>query len=139
MVATLNQATERIYQTFQTDWGTTSVFTFDNEEFDPPEAGVDWVRLAVRHFDSNQETLGGVGNRKFLREGRIFVQCFTALDKGRAAADNLATIARNIFEGKTLGTESIRCTDSVVREIGPIDDGFYQVNVEIAFNYDEVK
>jgi hypothetical protein len=138
MVATLNQARERIYQTFNTDWGSTSAFTFDNDEFDPP-AAADWVRFSVRHFDSNQESLGGVGNRKFLREGRIFVQCFTPLDSGLAGADNLATVARNIFEGKTLGTENIRCTDAVVREIGPTDDGFYQLNVEIAFNYSEVK
>lgn len=138
MTATLNQARERIYQTFSTDWGATSPLAFDNEKFVPPNPVGDHVRVTVRHNDSQQESLGDVGSRKFLRFGSVFVQCFTALDIGTTAADALAVVAKNIFEGKTLAPESIRFTDAIVREIGELD-GFYQVNMEAPFNYDETK
>ena len=138
MSATLTEATERIYQTFKTDWGVTSPLVFDNEKSVAPKPTDDWVRLSVRHNTSNQESLGGVGFRKFERGGSVFVQCFTPLDKGRAGADALAEAARNIFEGKTLSPESIRFTNTIVQEIGE-DDGWYVVNVESLFTYTETK
>jgi len=137
-MTTLNQARGRIYQDFVTGWGTTSALTFDNEKFSPP-ATANWVRLSVRHNASTQKSLGAVGNRKFMRGGSVFVQCFTALDSGVSGADNLATVARNIFEGITLSPETVYFTDVVVREIGPTDDGYYQINVEASFDYDETK
>lgn len=138
-MTTLAQARERIYESFVTDWGATSPFTLDNEAYDTP-VGSEWVRVAVRHNASNQETLGGIGNRKYERIGSVFVQCFTPLDKGLAAADNLAAAARAIFEGKTLAPagEAIHFFDVVVREIGP-DGAWYQVNVEAFFTYHETK
>jgi hypothetical protein len=138
-MTTLGQARERIYESFVTDWGATSAFTFDNEEFDPP-TGTPWVRLAVRHTASNQETLGGIGQRKYERIGSVFVQCFTPLDSGVASADNLASIARAVFEGKTLAPagEAIHFFDVVVREVGP-DGAWYQINVEAFFTYHETK
>lgn len=138
MAATLTQARERIYQTFTTDWGVTSPVQFDSEKFQTPVPTDDWVRVSVRHNSSSQESLGGVGNRKFMRGGSVFVQCFTPLDKGAKGADVLALTAKNIFEGKTFAPESIRFTDVVVREIGP-SSGWYQTNVEASFNYDEIK
>ena len=136
-MATLNQARERIYQTFVTAWGTTSALSFEGEAFTPP-VGAPWVRVSVRHSDAVQDSLGGIGLRKFERIGRVFVQCFVPLDTGLAAVDNLATLARNVFEGKTLSPEAIHFFGVVVREIGP-DDGWLQVNVEAAFIYHETR
>lgn len=138
-MATLNQAREKIYQRFVSDSGMTHLvnLTFDNDDFQPP-AGSDWMRLAVRHLASTQESLGGVGTRKFERIGSVVVQCFTPLDKGAAAGDNLATAARNVFEGKTFNPEAIHFFDCVVREIGPTGT-WYQVNVEAFFIYHETK
>jgi hypothetical protein len=138
-MTTLNQARERIYQQFVTDGGLVHqvTLTFDNDDFDPPE-GTPWARLSVRHRASTQESLGGVGLRKFERIGAVIVQCFVPLDKGTQAADTLATAARNVFEGKTFTPEAIHFFDVVVREIGP-DDAWYQVNVEAFFIYHETK
>lgn len=136
-MTTLNEARGRIYQDFATAWGATSALTFDNEDFSPP-AGLPWVRLAVRHESAQQESLGEPGARKFERLGRVFVQVFTPLDTGAATADNLASAARAVFEGKTLTPENIRFHAVTVREIGP-DGAWYQVNVEAQFSYTETK
>ncbi len=138
MSVTLTEATERIYQTFSDDWGSTSLFAFDNEKLVPPKPSDDWVRVTVRHAGGGQESLGDVGNRKFTRQGSVFVQCFVPLNEGRAGADLLVIAARNIFEGKTLLPESIRFTGSDVREIGE-SEGYYQMNMEAFFNYTETK
>ncbi len=137
-MTTITEAREAIYAAFATGWGTRCAYTFDNESFDPP-TGADWVLVAVRHSASTQRSLGSVGNRKFRRAGRVFVQCFSPLDGGTAASDILSRAARNIFEGVSLDPERVVFTDVVVREVGPTDDGLYQVNVEAAFTYDETK
>lgn len=133
----LNDARGAIYGAFNTGWGVTSVFTFDNEEFNPPTNAV-WARLVVRHDTRDQVSLGGLGARKFDSGGSVIVQCFAPLDKGAALADTLATVAVGIFEGKTLTPEGIRFTAAIVREIGPTED-WYQINVEAFFTYTETK
>jgi hypothetical protein len=133
-MTTLNDARGIIYAAFVAGIGATP-FTLDNENYDPPTDAV-WYRLAVRHADRNQESLGGLGARKFESEGSVFVQCFAPLDSGAALADTLAETARSIFEGKTL--TQIRFTSAAVREIGPTDD-WYQINVEATFTYTETK
>ena len=136
-MVTVNEARGAIYTAFSTDWGTTSVLDLDNEDFDPP-TGVPWARLIVRHSARAQESLGGVGRRKFESIGSAIVQCFTPLDKGAAPADALAQVAMGILEGKTLLPEGIRFTAAVPTEIGPTED-YYQFNVEASFAYVETK
>ena len=138
-MATPNEAAGRIYQDFATGWGATSPFTFDNENPKGfPPANAPWARVSVRHGPTNQESLGGVGRRKFERTGSVFVQCFAPLDGGRVAADTLAQVARTIFEGKTLTPENLHFTAVEIREIGP-DEAWYQINVEAPFTYTETK
>ena len=136
-MATLNEARERIYQAFDTGWAGLSIQTFDGEKFTPP-TDADWVRLAVRHDGRAQDSLGGVGRRKFESVGRVLIQCFTPLNEGAAGADVLATAAMDIFEGKTLSPEQIRFTSAAPIEIGPTDD-WYLINVEAFFTYTETK
>lgn len=128
-------AREAIYQEFLTAWGATSPFTFENEAY-TPTAGVSWVRLSVRHNTSLQDSIGGVGNRKFERSGRVFIQIFTPLDRGLRPADALTATARAIFEG--VRVSGIVFYSPVIREIGP-DGAWLQVNVECPFDYQEVK
>lgn len=137
-MTTLNEARERIYQTFATEFVATSGrYTFDNTEYDPPE-GLPWARLVVRHSGSNQECLGPVGRRKFERIGSVIVQVFVPLDSGTQEADTVSRAVRLIFEGRTLSPEAIRFTDCVVQEIGP-DGAWYQQNVEAFFTYTETR
>jgi hypothetical protein len=135
-VTTLTAAREAIYQAFVTGWGSTSAYTFDGEDYNPP-VGAAWVRISVRHFESRQWTLGGIGERKFIRRGLVFLQFFLPGNKGARDSDALVTAARNIFEGVHLPSD-IRFTSFENREIGRTD-GWYQVNAEAYFEYDERK
>ena len=137
-MTTLNEAAEAIYQSFETAWGATSALTFDNEEFDPPD-NAPFVRLTVRHNGARQDTIGRATNRKFGRTGSVFVQIFTLANEGRANADNLAQTARAVFEGVTLSGTTLFFRNVIVREIGPGDGRWYQVNVEAEFKYFETK
>lgn len=128
-------AKESMLQAFITDWAAATEVDSDNEKFDTP-VDEDWVRWSCRHNDSNQESLGGVGHRKFTRGGSVFIQVFGRLDKGSRPADALAQNARAIYEGKTI--DGVRFTDVIIREIGP-DDSWYQINVEAIFEYTETK
>lgn len=132
---TLPEAKEVILDHFITEWAAATAVDADNEEFTPP-VDADWVRIVTRHNDSNQESLGSVGNRKFTRGGSVFIQVFGRLNKGSGSADVLAQNARVIFEGKTIG--GIRFTDTIPREIGP-DDAWYLINVEAIFEYTETR
>ena len=135
-MTTISQAREAIYGRFNTNWGTTSPFQFDNENFTPPDKA--WARLVVRHIGSSQETLGSSGNRKFERRAVVFIQIFTKADKGTSEADTLVRIARDIFEG--INFSGLRFLHGVIRETPePQDSKWYQVVVEIFFAYDETK
>lgn len=136
-MTTTNQARERVYSQFLAGWGVLSPVTFDNEAYTPP-SGARWVRLVMRHTVGLQETLGAPGLRRFERRGNVIVQCFVPLNAGVAAADELATAARTVFEGKTLGTEAVHFFGVSTREIGN-DGAWYQINVEASFLYHETK
>lgn len=130
----LNEARGAIYAALVAGIGGTP-YTFDNEAFDPPTEAV-WVRLAMRHTGRAQDTLGPSGNRKFEATGNVIVQVFAPLDTGAAGCDAVVETVRALFEGVTVS--GIFFYGAVVREIGPGDD-WYQINVEAAFTYNEVK
>lgn len=133
----LATAREAIYQAFidGTSLPDTSV-TFSNEEFKAPTDAT-WARLTVNHEAGIQDTLGELGNRDFLRNGRILIQLFDSVNNGTAGLDSLAHSTRNIFEGKTLSGGL--CFHSVdVRETGS-DGEWFQFIVDAQFNYRETK
>lgn len=134
-MTTFAAAKESIVQQFVTDWGANSAYTFDNEKFAPP-VDAPWVRLSVRHVASQQTSLGGLGNRKFDREGLVLIQVFGRLDRGTKEVDDLVEKALAIYEGKTI--DLIRFTSTVPREIGPID-GWYQSTLDAQFTWTERK
>lgn len=127
-----------MYLAFTTAWGTLTPVTLDNEEHDNNDGIVPWVRVAIRHNAAGQETLGKVGNRKFMRGGSVFVQVYVLGNEGTSEADTLATTARNVFEGVSLAGTTVRFKDVIVRETGPTDK-WYQTVVEAVFEYDETK
>lgn len=135
-MTTTVDAREAIYQRFvdNTALATTN-YTFDSEQYTPP-AGETWVRLMVRHTDSEQHSLGGTNQRKFRRFGLIFVQVFSPLDAGTRANDTVVQATRDIFEG--VDASGIKYYNAIPREIGP-DGAWFQTNLEITFDYDETK
>lgn len=136
MVSTAD-AVAAIYDKFVTAWGVTTPIAADSQHFNPP-SNDEFVRLAVRHTVSNQESLGGVGTRKYDRQGFVIVQIFTPLNVGVKTALTLADQAREIFEGTRITGIDMRFNDCQIQELGPLD-GWYQVNVQTEFAYSEVK
>ena len=142
-MATRLEVKEALVAAFVAGWsGQTAPVTYDNETFDSQSLS-SFVRVAVRFFDSDIGALGGPGvsgQRKYTRVGAVFVQCFCREGIGTRTADLLAEAAANIFEGKSFLSSQIRISGRVpVIEIGPDGEGFYQINVEANFEYDERK
>ncbi len=116
----------------------TGQVTLENEQWKPP-TDTPWVRVSVRHFDGGQDSLGGVGFRKFSRVGSLFVQIFIPQDTGGTApADTIAQEARTLLEGKALTGTTIKLLTSQIRELGQIDGDFVVV-VETGFEYIETR
>ncbi len=134
-MTTLNEAKESIYSRFVTEWGTTTPFTFDNEELEEP-ANDPWVRLTVRGLSRGQETLGRTGNRRFRSAALVFVQVYTRTNTGVKQGDELAVQAKDIFEA--ISFSGLDFNNGVVRESGA-QGKWYQHLAEIAFDYDEIK
>ncbi len=136
-MTTRGQAKQAIYLAFQTAWASETAFTFENENFDPPDESP-WVRLSVQHTDAGQETLGSAGNRNFERIGSVLVQIYTLLNAGTERSDELVEKAVEIFEGKEFAGTTVRFKDVAGRESGPTGR-WYLAIVEADFVYIEKK
>lgn len=134
-MTTIAESRKAIYDRFITEWGNTSIFTFENEKFIPPE-DTPWVRLSVRNITGEQETLGPIGLRKYDRRGIIAMQIFVLADTGLAQADALSKTAQDIFEG--ISFLGVHTDNSNIKESG-IDGKWLMMLVEIFFFYDETK
>lgn len=113
-------------------------YCFDNEKFDPTTvpAGESWYRVSARMEESNQETLGGPGERRYIRRGTIFIQLFTPSDGGKAVVDEQTPLARDIFE--SVDFSGVRCDDTEVREVGQ-DGKWDQTNITSRFWFEQTQ
>ena len=150
MTATVTQARNEVFTLFRTAWladasslGVELRYE-DVGPTDPPKipTGGDapsWVRIQLRHADGDQSSLGGeTGTRIFERFGIITVQVFTPTGDGLVLNDTLSLIARNAFEGKTTSPGAVRLRRARIVAVGE-DGPWYQSNVLVDFEYDEVK
>lgn len=105
----------------------------------PPSGQEPWIRPMVRHSGGEQATLQGeTGNRRFRRFGTLTVQVFHPVGVGLVGgATDYADVIRDAFEGVG-SNEGMIYRDVSVNEIG-VDGDFFQSNVQIDFEYDELK
>lgn len=137
-MTTIPEAEEALAQRFVDTWTPTGhEFTLENEKFSRPESEP-WARFSVRINAATQDTLGGVGNRKFERSGSVFVQVFTPLDEGTNRSSQLVQTVVNGFEGTRIVGTTIRFNDVIPRKTG-IDDKWFGQIVEATFDFDETK
>lgn len=132
---TLNDARKAIQDKFKLDWASETVYDFDNSDFTIPE-GEFWVRVVVRVRTRDQKTLGRVGNRKFNTKAAISAQVFVPVLTGTSDADRLSAKLANIFDATRLGELCFQA--AVVRESG-VSGEFFQYNVEVPFDFEEIK
>lgn len=138
-MVTITAAREAIYERFLTNFTAVPAARIDaaNEDFDPP-VGQPWVRLSVTHNTATQQSLGGAGQRKFLRFGSFFVSIYVPENTGLQTADTIANSVRQLMEGVSLNNNDIRMNACTITEIG-IVDGWLLVQAETVFNYTETR
>lgn len=153
------EAYDHLLATFQNTWtdagtGWASVLTeeprvewpnLDGRRTDsvpatPEDGDGPWVRVYVRHFDSDQATLGEQGCRIFTRTGMIGVDIFAPLNTGLKLPYQLGIVSKRAFEGKRgHGDGSGIIFRSVrLRERDNYQKRWAHVSVQADFEYDEV-
>lgn len=136
-MTTFAEARDEVLAVLADAWdGTGFTLAWDDLPFDKPSAAP-WARATLRHTVSAQATLSGeTGNRRFRRVGMLFVQIFTPCGEGLSRGYSLAKVVTDAYEGER--TAGVWFRNVTVKEIGPSDDWF-QTNVTVEFEYDEVK
>lgn len=107
----------------------------DNKKFDKPD-GVKWVRLTIKFNSGNQDSLGRENNRKFTKQGLIFVQVFTPSNKGTDDNDDLCNSSLNLLDGVRIN--DLWLYRGRIKTIGS-DGEFYQQNVVVEFEFENIR
>lgn len=113
-------------------------FVYDNEPYSGSK-DVEFARLAVRNTGRDQQTLGGIGHRKWESRARLLIQYFAILgDEGTKAADIRVKAIANMFEGVPLAGTTLELHEANIREVGP-DKGWFQFQIEVPFRFYETR
>lgn len=134
---TFSVAVKDIESRFQSIWGSTTRWTTDGDVSFTPPTNAAWVRLNVRSSESEQVSLGNTP--RFRHYGVIIFQVFVPITKqgfgARTAYSHADTIA-GAFRNVNFGSPVIYCRAPNAINIGE-RDGWYQVNLEVPYYWDE--
>lgn len=140
MLSTFTEARDDILGMVKTAWATAGSYTllYDDIKGVIPTTAVPFARAIVRHNTGRQSSLsGGLGTKKFTRQGVLSIQIFSVSGTGLQSADSLCKIMMDAFEGKA-SPNGVWFRNARINEIGA--DGFwFQTNVIIEFEYEEIK
>lgn len=117
---------------------------FDDARADPPGTETppsrvgSWARARVQHTTGRQASLAGAsGTKRWERGGFLIVQLFTPALDGQNLADSLGSIILGAFEGYS-SPSGVWFRNPRMNEVGK-DGAWYQTNLFVDFQYDEVK
>lgn len=151
MATTQALATDEILLKLKTAWdadagtavgGSTPALVYEATEKDmkphPSTLDAPWGRVVIRHGGGRQLTMGGIGRRRFMRNGTIWVQCFYPWKEGAdlTPAEALAVVARNAYEGER--SRNLTFKGVAAQERGR-DGLFYRWDVLVKFEWYEIK
>lgn len=103
-----------------------------------PETELTWARATIRHAGGGQATLsGGLGRQRYTRTGILTIQLFSPSGEGLSSADISAKIFMDAFDGKS-SANGVWFRKVRFNEIGP-DGNFFNNNIIVEFEYDEIK
>lgn len=140
-ISTLVEARDKVMLHFTTAWNAQTppipLLIYDDRHRDLPD-NAPYARITMRHNVMDQRTLGNIGNRRFRRFGIITVQIFTLSNQGLATADVFAKVALDAFEGSNTAPDEIHFRNARINEVGE-DGPWFQTNVLVDFDYDEIK
>lgn len=135
MTLTYKQAVDDINKMFD-DVFPNEVF-WESVQKDKPVIDDPWASAVIRHAIGRQDTLGGVGNRSFLRGGTFIAGIYAHGGNGLSIAYELARVSANAYEGKS-SPNGVWFRDVRIQEIGR-DGDWFQVNMLAEFEYYETK
>lgn len=137
MNLTYKQAVDEILSILKAAWDPTGHKMFYENTRDQRETDMSpWATVIVRHAAGQQDTLGGVGNRQFLRSGIVLVTINIPSTSGLSEAYNLAKVVTDAFEGSS--SSGVWFRNVRINELGR-EGSFFQTNVVIEFEYYETK
>ncbi len=139
MAATQEVASDEMLAFFKTAWDTTgNLAVYENVKGAVPTAQAAWARPIIRHDPSGIQSLMGLLNKvKYVRTGRMVVSIFIPNGNGLSLGRSLGKTVADAFEGKTTAS-AVWFRNVRIIEVGP-DGEWYQFNVGIDFQYDEIK
>lgn len=147
--ASTAEARDAMLALFKTAWDAQTppvpIVIYDDMRSQPPTDSESWARVNVQHANTVQATLGGVGGRRFRKNGVLTVQVFTPLAGGPGSAgggltvnDALVKIAVDAFEGRSTRPDGVEFRGVTPREVGQ-SGAWFQTNVIVLFRYDIIK
>ena len=138
MNLTFAQANDDILALLKAAWDPTGHEMFYDDIREQRETDqTPWAQVVVRHAAGQQDTLGGIGNRSFLRFGVVIVTINTPSGSGLSTAYALAKVVADAYEGVS-SPNGVWFRNVRINELGR-DGTFFQTNVLIDFEYTEIK
>ena len=138
MNLTFAQANDDILALLKAAWDPTGHEMFYEDIREQRETDqTPWAQVVVRHAAGQQDTLGGIGNRSFLRLGVVIVTINTPSGSGLSTAYALAKVVADAYEGVS-SPNGVWFRNVRINELGR-DGTFFQTNVLIDFEYTEIK
>ena len=132
MAVDFEDAQKAIETRFTTQWAAATEVAYDNVVYTPGSTVVEWVRLNVLTGISTVASLGGATNL-YRSVGVVVVQVFVKEGEGARKALLLADTVAAIFRG--IQADGVLYRAPSIDRIGP-SDGWYQINVNIPFQWD---
>lgn len=117
---------------FDTQWADNSVAVrYENDPRKKPTGS--YIHLFVRNGRAVEM---GYSSQRVLyrRPGWIVAQCFVQAKTGTQACRAMADAVVAIFEGQTFSDIIFR--EGEIVEVGDDDDGFWQLNAKVFFDFD---
>jgi hypothetical protein len=138
MSLTFAQAIDDINSMMKTAWDSTGYEVhWEDVRTNRSETNDPWVTFVVRHATSDQDNLGGIGARNFVRTGIAIASIFTPTGNGLSESYGLAKVVADAYEGQS-SDNGVWFRRIRLQEVGR-ESQFYQVNVLIDFEYNETK
>lgn len=138
MSLTYDQATNEILTLLKTAWDTTGhQMDWENTREQRETDNSPWASVVVRHVSGQQDSLGGLGFRSFIRFGVLIVTIRIPSGSGLSTGNTLAKVVADAYEGVS-SPNGVWFRNVRINEQGR-DGSNFVINVLADFEYTETK
>ena len=145
MIINLSQADEEMAELFRQAWEVTAGYRCDwpNQKVLEHAGDETWARWALDYVMGSQTTMAPKGQRKFQKEGLVFVNVFTPLGAGLKSARDAAQIAVFAYEGQRTPSDvwfrDVRIESEGHGEGGGGSKSWWTTQVVARFTYEHLR